>query len=91
MIAGGELGIVEIMMATHAGMTPSEFEKIVSDWLATAQASARFKRPYTRHGLSADARVARLSAGEWLQDVHRLGRRHRVHAAVDGAGLWDSA
>ncbi len=31
---------------THAGMTPEEFAKIVSDWLATAR-DHRFKRPYT--------------------------------------------
>jgi len=42
----GEHGLVEIMMVTHAGMTTAEFEKIVTDWLATAR-DARFKRPYT--------------------------------------------
>ncbi|MGD9635730.1 MAG: HAD family hydrolase [Pirellulales bacterium] len=45
-IASGELGLVEIVMATHTGMTPSKFEQIVSDWLATAR-HPRFKRPYT--------------------------------------------
>ena len=45
-IASGELGINEIAMNTHAGMTPSDFERIVSDWLATAR-HPRFKRPYT--------------------------------------------
>jgi phosphoserine phosphatase len=42
---GGEKGIVELVMATHAGMTTAEFEKIVSDWFATAR-HPRFKRPY---------------------------------------------
>jgi len=45
-IASGELGLAEIVMATHAGMTPNKFERIVSDWLATAR-HPRFKRPYT--------------------------------------------
>ena len=45
-LAGGEPAIVEIVMATHAGMTTEEFEKIVKDWLATAK-HPRFKRPYT--------------------------------------------
>ena len=45
-LAGGESAIVEIVMATHAGMTTEEFEKIVKDWLATAR-HPRFKRPYT--------------------------------------------
>src|SRR5207248_663501 len=42
----GERGIAEIFMASHAGMTTDEFEKIVKDWLATAR-HPRFKRPYT--------------------------------------------
>jgi haloacid dehalogenase-like hydrolase len=42
----GEHGLLELGMATHAGMTTEEFEKIVTDWLATAR-DARFKRPYT--------------------------------------------
>jgi len=42
----GEHGMAELVMATHAGMTTEEFEKIVTDWLATAR-DARFKRPYT--------------------------------------------
>ena len=33
-------------MATHAGMTTEEFQKIVTDWLATAR-HPKFKRPYT--------------------------------------------
>jgi len=36
-LAGGEKAIAEIVMATHAGMTTEEFEKIVKDWLATAR------------------------------------------------------
>jgi phosphoserine phosphatase len=44
--ASGEKGLVEIIAATHAGMTTAEFEKITSDWLATAR-DHRFKRPYT--------------------------------------------
>ena len=35
-LAGGEKAIVEILMATHAGMTSAEFEQIVTDWIATA-------------------------------------------------------
>lgn len=45
-LAGGERAMAEIMMATHAGMTTDEFEKIVTDWLATAK-HPKFKRPYT--------------------------------------------
>jgi haloacid dehalogenase-like hydrolase len=42
----GERGLVELVLVTHAGMTTAEFEKIVSDWLATAR-HPRFMRPYT--------------------------------------------
>ncbi len=36
-MAGGEKAILEIVMATHAGMTTTEFEKIVMDWIGTAR------------------------------------------------------
>lgn len=42
----GEHGLLEIVMATHAGNTVDEFEQIVSDWLGTAK-HPRFDRPYT--------------------------------------------
>jgi phosphoglycolate phosphatase-like HAD superfamily hydrolase len=45
-LAGGEHAILEIIMATHSGMTTADFEKIVSEWIATAQ-HPKFKRPYT--------------------------------------------
>jgi hypothetical protein len=36
-LAGGERGLMEMVMATHTGMTTAEFEKIVKDWIATAK------------------------------------------------------
>jgi phosphoserine phosphatase len=44
--AAGEAGLVEMALATHAGMTTEEFDRIVKEWLATAR-HPRFKRPYT--------------------------------------------
>jgi hypothetical protein len=44
-LAGGERAITEIVMATHAGMTTEEFERIVRDWLATAK-HPKTGRPY---------------------------------------------
>jgi hypothetical protein len=41
----GEHGLVELVMATHAGMTTQEFQKIVTEWLAAAR-HPRFKRAY---------------------------------------------
>ena len=36
-LAGGEHALAQIVMATHAGLTTEEFEKTVSDWIATAK------------------------------------------------------
>jgi hypothetical protein len=36
-LAGGEKGLVELVMATHAGMTSAEFDQIVKEWIATAK------------------------------------------------------
>jgi len=36
-LAGGERALLEMAMATHAGTTTEEFERIVSDWIATAK------------------------------------------------------
>ncbi|NJL08453.1 MAG: haloacid dehalogenase-like hydrolase [Methylacidiphilales bacterium] len=42
----GTRGLVELVMATHAGMSTAEFEAIASDWLNSAR-HPKFKRPYT--------------------------------------------
>lgn len=36
-LTGGEHALLEMAMATHAGMTTEEFEKIVTDWVNTAK------------------------------------------------------
>ncbi|HEV2804274.1 MAG TPA: HAD family hydrolase [Chthoniobacterales bacterium] len=36
-LAGGKKALLEIVTATHSGMTTEEFEKIVTDWTATAK------------------------------------------------------
>jgi phosphoglycolate phosphatase-like HAD superfamily hydrolase len=41
----GERSLLEIIMATHSGMSVEDFSKIVLDWITTAQ-HPRFKRPY---------------------------------------------
>jgi hypothetical protein len=43
-LAGGDKALLEIVMATHAGMTTDEFQAIVKDWIATAKNPAT-KRP----------------------------------------------
>jgi phosphoglycolate phosphatase-like HAD superfamily hydrolase len=45
-LAGGLKAVLEIVMATHGGMTTTEFEKIVKIWIATAR-HPKTKRLYT--------------------------------------------
>ncbi|HXY50246.1 MAG TPA: HAD family hydrolase [Terriglobales bacterium] len=44
-VATGEQGLMQLMAATHAGMTVEQFHNIVTDWLATAR-DRKFNRPY---------------------------------------------
>src|SRR5262245_6478781 len=44
--ASGEKGLLQVIAATHAGMTTDEFRRTVLDWIARAQ-HPRFRRPYT--------------------------------------------
>jgi len=44
--ASGHEGLLELLMATHAGMTTAEFEGTVKEWLSTAR-HPRLNRPYT--------------------------------------------
>ena len=45
-LAGGEPALMEMAMATHAGMTTEEFEEIVTDWITTAKHPSTGK-PFT--------------------------------------------
>jgi len=42
----GMHGLLELVMASHAGMTTAEFEVIVKEWLSSAR-HPRFDRPFT--------------------------------------------
>jgi len=44
--SAGEKGAMEMLVATHAGMTTEEFSKTVADWIATAR-HPKTGRPYT--------------------------------------------
>ena len=78
-LAGGEHAILEILAATHVGMTTEEFTQIVKDWLATA------KHPGPS-GLMSRWCIGPCSncsptCRQRIQDLHRLRRRHRVYAS----------
>jgi hypothetical protein len=53
--------MLEIVMATHAGMTTEDFEKIVKDWIAAAKHPTA-QRAYTEM--------------VYQPMLHRLRRRH---------------
>ena len=42
----GEKGVLDVVMASHAGLTTEQYKKTVLDWLAVAR-HPRFNRPYT--------------------------------------------
>jgi phosphoserine phosphatase len=42
----GERGLIQLVMASHTGMTTVEFEAIVNEWIKAAK-HPRFNRPYT--------------------------------------------
>jgi phosphoserine phosphatase len=44
--AQGEKGLVQLVAATHSGMSSEEFNRIASDWIANAR-HPKFKRPFT--------------------------------------------
>lgn len=46
LVAAGKAGLLELVMASHAGMTTDEFAAIVQDWIASAR-HPRFDRPFT--------------------------------------------
>jgi phosphoglycolate phosphatase-like HAD superfamily hydrolase len=46
-LAGGEHAAVEILAATHTGMSTEEFQDIVNKWLSTSQ-HPKFKQPYNK-------------------------------------------
>lgn len=45
--AAGEKGLLEIVAATHSGMSTDAFEKLTQDWLSTAR-HPKFDKPYTQ-------------------------------------------
>jgi len=46
LLASGQKDLLDLVAATHTGITTDQFEQLVLEWLAGAQ-HPRFKRPYT--------------------------------------------
>jgi phosphoglycolate phosphatase-like HAD superfamily hydrolase len=46
-LGGGEESLMQVLAATHAGMTTESYDRIARDWLRTKR-DARFKREYSK-------------------------------------------
>ena len=68
-LASGEKGLLEIVAATHAGMTDRDVRCDSSPSGSPSRGIRRCSRPYTDLVVPADARASRLSARERLQDA----------------------
>jgi hypothetical protein len=88
-LAGGEHALAQIVMATHAGLTTEAFEKVVTDWITTAKHPSTGKL-YTEMVYQPMLELLSYLRANGFQDLHRFWWRHRVHAALDGEGLWHS-
>ena len=84
--ASGEHGMAELVMATHAGMTTEEFQKIVTDRLATAR-HPRFKRPYTELSYQPMIELLAYLRANGFKTFIVSGGGVEFDAAVDRAGL----
>ena len=73
MLAGG-------ILAAYDGISVEDFEANAHDFLRSAQ-HPTLGRAVPRVRLRADGRAARLPRGQRLRQLHRLGRRPRLHAA----------
>ena len=90
----GVKGLLQLVVATHAGMITDEFERIVNQWFASAT-HPRFNRAYTEMAYQPMVEVLGHLPHTDLRRTC-LWRRHRVHArdcrtAVRdpaGAGDW---
>ena len=77
------------VLAAHGGISVEEFEAKSDAFLR--RRSIRRSAAATSRRLRADGRAARLPGGERVHELHRLGRRPRLHAADQPGGVRHSA
>jgi hypothetical protein len=70
-LAQNEKALIEILMATHGGMTTDEFDKIVKDWLATTK-HPKTGRPSDTLEMVQYARRANRSTRGSTSDCRRI-------------------
>ena len=81
--------LFKILAATLTGMSVEEFQAEVKQWLDTAR-DPRWKRPYTELTYQPMVEVAEVSAGQWLQDLHRDRRRPGLRTCLRRTGIRHS-
>ena len=79
LMALGKQGVFEAAFATHANRTTDEFDDVARAWLKSTK-HPKLGRPFTQCVYQPQLELLELPARERIQDVHRLGRRHRFHA-----------
>ena len=84
--AGGEHGLLELVAASHAGVTTDEFATIVKDWLATARHPDWWvtHQPFATSGNDFAARITALPIweGDGANYLH-VAASVRYYSAVD--------
>ena len=85
--AGGEKALLEVVAASHTGMTTQEFEEIVKEWLATAK-PPRFNRPYNAIVYQPMLELLALLRANGFKTFIVSGRWRGVHACLGRAGVW---
>lgn len=87
--ATGEKGLIQLMAATHAGMIPEQFQKIVSDWLAETR-QTKLKRPYTECVYQPIASGHQSIHRAAADSRHRQLRRRPANAGMDSCRRWST-
>lgn len=105
LVKQGEKGLIELLMATHAGNTTEEFEQIVQEWISTAK-HPRFDKPYTElvyqpmlelldYLRANQFKVFIVSGGGvefmrvWVEEVYKVPRDQVVGSSVKTEWGWE--
>ncbi len=89
-VIANEKQLLQLIAVANSGMNVDDYDKTIRD-VDRQRAPSEVQPALHRSGLPAAAGTAVLPARERVQDLYRVRRDHRVHAAVGGAGVRDSA
>ena len=88
--ASGDKGLLELIMATHAGMTTNTFAGIVKGWLETAR-HPTLKKPYTHLVFKPMLELLDYLRANDFKTFIVSGGGMKFMRALGGRGLWNSA